>query len=230
MSRSSSPSTPPDPFSTDPAASFDAPTVWNALPTPPSDPPTGKRRWWQPDPSKPKAKLTRKQWALGCGLPVAVTLCACIGLVSLVNGGGGPSGGTGAASQPTATSAQVAEQLPTHTPRPTATSVPTATATDIPPTPTDTPIPQPQPPVSAQLFVHFTCADATDHASGEVCVNTQPGASLSIKVVYSCTGRAASSTSLQGTRTADGAGNYVWTWTPDTVCQGQAATATVTAD
>jgi hypothetical protein len=75
--------------------------------------------------------------------------------------------------------------------------------------------------------LQFTCAKAVDYQFGKVCVHTNAGAALTIKVLY-CSGFYAKSKSLQGTRTADASGNYTWRWIPQTSCRGP-ATATVTA-
>ncbi len=77
-----------------------------------------------------------------------------------------------------------------------------------------------------KLSLQFTCAQAVDHQSGKVCIHTQDGAALTIKVKY-CTGYYAVSKSLKGTQKADSHGNYSWSWVPDTKCKG-AATAYVT--
>ena len=79
---------------------------------------------------------------------------------------------------------------------------------------------------TSKLTLSFTCASATDHKSGHVCVHTAAGAALTIKVRY-CSGAYATSKSLKGTVHANSKGNYTWSWTPDTKCKGQ-ATATVT--
>lgn len=78
-----------------------------------------------------------------------------------------------------------------------------------------------------RLSVQFTCAQAVDHRSGEVCVHTQDRAALTIKVWYYCSKHYATSKSLQGTQSADAHGNHIWSWVPDTKCKG-AATAYVT--
>jgi hypothetical protein len=79
---------------------------------------------------------------------------------------------------------------------------------------------------TSRLTLSFTCALATDYKSGSVCVHTQPGAALTIKVKY-CTGYYATSKSLQGTHYANSKGNYTWIWEPETKCHGS-ATAYVT--
>src|SRR5690242_9726708 len=97
------------------------------------------------------------------------------------------------------------------TPKPTATPSPrprvnVVKATPAPPTPHATP---------AQLSLTFT------QASNElVSVHTLPGAALTIKVLYACSGHDATSQSLQGTFSADGSGNYTWTWTNQSSCHG----------
>jgi hypothetical protein len=77
-----------------------------------------------------------------------------------------------------------------------------------------------------KLSVQFTCAQAVDHRSGEVCVHTQDRAALTIKVRY-CSKYYATSKSLKGTQYADARGNHNWNWVPDTKCKGT-ATAYVT--
>ncbi len=104
--------------------------------------------------------------------------------------------------------------------------------TQVPaPTPTPTPHPQPPapppPPPPPTLILAFTCAWAQDGGTGQVCVHTLAGASLTITITY-CDGRTARNKSLQGAVTANASGNYVWTWTPDTRCLGP-ATAVVNA-
>lgn len=79
----------------------------------------------------------------------------------------------------------------------------------------------------ASLTLSFTCAQAVDYQYGKVCVHTQPGAALTIKVKY-CSGFYATSKSLQGTKIANSSGNYTWHWVPETKCRGS-ATAYVTA-
>jgi hypothetical protein len=77
------------------------------------------------------------------------------------------------------------------------------------------------------LAIRITCADAVDFHGGEVCVQTHPGAQLTITVTY-CSGKMAKSASL-GPATADANGSHRWTWVPDTTCKGT-ATASVSAD
>jgi hypothetical protein len=80
---------------------------------------------------------------------------------------------------------------------------------------------------STSLSLTFTCAQAVDNVSGRVCVHTSASAALTIKVKY-CSGYYATSASLKGTKHANTAGNYTWTWKPQTTCRGP-ATAYVTA-
>jgi len=139
--------------------------------------------------------------------------------------------------QPKATPTQAISVTNTPTKQPVSlaaasTPTPTATPTQVP-TPTPTPQPQPTQPKPTptpvpHLTITFTCAQAVDYSSGSVCVHTLSGAALTIKVKY-CSGYYATSASLQGTVSADGAGNYMWSWTPDTKCKGT-ATAYVTAN
>ena len=173
-------------------------------------------------------------------------LCACIGSLAQnataskhdTNTGASLSSPSTKISSPTAT---LIESTLTTKPN---TSVPTpneptatpqrivslpSTSQPIPPThPAIPPTPKPKPTAPpARLFITFTCADATDYSYGEVCVHTQPGAALTITVTY-CSGRQATSLSLQGTSYADGSGNHRWSWEPETKCQGS-ATAYVSA-
>ena len=76
-------------------------------------------------------------------------------------------------------------------------------------------------PASARLSITFTCAQAVDYQFGRVCVHTQANAGLTITVTY-CTGHSAVSKSLKGTQHADAKGNYIWNWTPQTRCRGEA--------
>ena len=136
---------------------------------------------------------------------------------------------------------QVAHAAPTKMPtqKPTATPTPSPTPTPTPsPTPTPEPVQQQAPvqqpsgggqsaPPPAQLFVSFTGESAVDNSSSSVSVHTLAGAALTISVKY-CSGSYATSSSLKGTEYADSAGNYTWTWTPDTKCKGT-ATAYVSA-
>jgi hypothetical protein len=116
--------------------------------------------------------------------------------------------------QPAATDTPLPQPVATNTPRP----QPTATSTPQPAA-TNTPLPH--------LFIQFMCAQAADYSDGQVCVHTMPYAQLSITVQY-CSGYDATSRSLRGIFTADGAGNQSWEWTPETKCIGTAV-ATVTA-
>ncbi len=168
----------------------------------------------------------KKQFLIGCGTLIGIfLLCALCSAI-------------GNASQSTQQPAGALVSSPTAMQAPTDT--PTPEPTDDTPEPTDTPTPTPtpeptQPPVqqpiqqqpAAQLFVTITSAYATDYSSGSVSVHTLPGAALTISVTY-CSGRSATSGSLQGTKYADSAGNYTWTWEPETKCKGT-ATAYVSA-
>ena len=80
---------------------------------------------------------------------------------------------------------------------------------------------------TTSLTLRFTCAQAVDTQTGKVCVHTQPGAGLTIKIKY-CSGYYATNSTLKGTKHADAKGNYTWTWTPQTTCHGS-ATAYVAA-
>ncbi len=85
------------------------------------------------------------------------------------------------------------------------------------PTPTSAPLPP--------LTLAFTCASGRIRATGQVCVHTLPAATLSLSVRY-CDGSTAKG--LHGSVTADGSGNYTWSWPVHPTCVGP-ATATVTA-
>jgi len=73
----------------------------------------------------------------------------------------------------------------------------------------------------------FTCAEATTYQSGSICIKTEPGAQLQIKITY-CSHHIAQSASLTGIFYADSQGTFQWNWIPDTSCRGD-ATADVTA-
>jgi hypothetical protein len=111
------------------------------------------------------------------------------------------SGAHGAANQ-----SSTASVLATVTPHPT--SQPTQTSAPLPP-----------------LTLAFTCASGKIRGTGQVCVHTLPGAALSLTVRY-CDGSTAKG--LHGSATADGSGNYTWSWPVRPTCPGS-ATATVTA-
>lgn len=73
------------------------------------------------------------------------------------------------------------------------------------------------------LHLNFTCNTATGSESGpvQVCVKTQPGASLTIKMIY-CDTVVDSSGTLKGTFVADANGDYFWKWSEPKMCNGQA--------
>jgi hypothetical protein len=77
--------------------------------------------------------------------------------------------------------------------------------TSATPTPTKTP-----------LALKITCGSAWNSVSAVVCVNTEPGATLTIRVTY-C-GQQATNPELRGQQVADKSGNFVWSWTPNTTC------------
>lgn len=67
----------------------------------------------------------------------------------------------------------------------------------------------------------FTCAQAWNTVLGVVCVKTQAGAALTIRIT-TC-GHVVNDAGLQGTAKADDKGQFVWNWTPNTTCKtGQA--------
>ncbi len=92
--------------------------------------------------------------------------------------------------------------------------------------PTATPAPTLTSP-STKLILAFECQGGFNpHGTHEnVCVQTLPGASLTIKVTY-CAGSADQSPVLKGTFTADQTGHYEWSWIPRAACQGNPPGAT----
>lgn len=78
-----------------------------------------------------------------------------------------------------------------------------------------------QPSPSTKLTLTFTCqGDFTPSATHErVCVRTQPGAALTIKVTY-CKNSIDQSSALKGTFIANKTGDYEWSWTPKAACKG----------
>lgn len=91
-------------------------------------------------PKKPKRKLTRNQWLLGCVLPLVIVFL-CIGSVVVIAATNSPTPPT--ATAPTATPTQAALiAAPTDTPIPTVTAVSSPTAKPTP-QPTATPTHQP---------------------------------------------------------------------------------------
>lgn len=179
-----------------------------------------------------KALPRKRQLLLGCGsLAVIFFLCAICGTISNI-AGGGQAQSIDAQASPTAvhtTPKPVYWQTAVAQTKATQTVQARITPTPKPvPTPTPTVAPAPQPTSApAQLTVTIILAQATDYSDGEVSVQTSPGAALTISIVY-CSGKPAKSASLQGVEYADSGGVYIWGWTPDTTCRGQAS-ATVTA-
>lgn len=97
---------------------------------------------------------------------------------------------------------------------------PSPSATLVKPTsPTATASPQQAP----TLHLTFTCNTATGSEIGpvQVCVKTQPGATLTIKVTY-CDTVVDGSGALKGTFVADANGDYRWRWSEPKMCNGQA--------
>ena len=80
---------------------------------------------------------------------------------------------------------------------------------------------------SASFAVIFTCASGSIGGTGQVCVHTQPNATLSLTVRY-CDGNDATGKGLRGSAHTNGSGDYTWRWKVTTHCAGT-ATATVTA-
>jgi hypothetical protein len=99
-----------------------------------------------------------------------------------------------------------------------------------PPTPTDSPTAPPNyPPTPAPMDITVTCAQATAGVSGELCIHTKPGATVTLDSIgYLCSGNGESSYAIFGARVADSNGDYTWNWVPHTSCQGQ-ATASISA-
>lgn len=141
-------------------------------------------------------------------LVVLIVACSAFALRT-TNGLVTGSAPDGAVATQTAGHTRTPHALPTVTPLPTSQPTPTATATS-----------------PTQLTLTFTCASGSIHGTGQVCVQTQPGASLSLAVRY-CDGSTAKG--LHDGATADGSGNYTWTWLVRTSCAGP-ATAAVTAN
>jgi hypothetical protein len=145
--------------------------------------------------------------------PVAVVAAVLVTLAVLYAGMMAALGGGGHMAIPARTAAPV-----THaTPAPGRTAAPVTHAAPAP-TRTFTPLP-----VHAAVELAFTCASAVDNTAGRICVQTQPGAALTISISY-CSGfsQPDPSSSLQGTVYADNNGAYVWRWTPQTTCHGSA--------
>jgi len=142
---------------------------------------------------------------------IALFLLGAIGAALAMHSSDQPSSPAAIAT----TITQVATSAPTRLP----TQKPTAHPTQHPsPIIQVTPSPTPIPPLS----ITFTTVSA-----GDILVRTRPGATLTIKVLY-CSGKYATSQSLQGSSTADSNGDDEWTWNVETTCSGQ-ATAYVTA-
>lgn len=193
----------------------------------PNQPPIYSRPplWWQIRKDYYQRRFNAlplpKKITLGCGtLLGAFLLCAlCSGIGSLAH----PADqSTDAQSSPAATASH-----PVISATATAQTATTrALVTPTPkPTPTSAPIVQPTP--ASELTVTFTLVEVTNYSDSYISVHTLPGATLSINVIY-CSGKEAKSAPLQGTVQADASGDYIWSWQPDTDCQGM-ATATVTA-
>lgn len=89
-----------------------------------------------------------------------------------------------------------------------------------------TPAP-PQITVTPSFPLLITCARAKEYISGEICIETEPGALLSLQVTY-CSGEKAQSESLKQVQQANNQGKFVWVWIPQTACAGEAV-ASVTA-
>ncbi|MGE5335305.1 MAG: hypothetical protein ACM3N4_11435 [Nitrososphaerota archaeon] len=158
---------------------------------------------------------------LRIGLIAAVVgvlvICPLLSVIALGNifgthpstlGNGLPGGGL--------TSGQTGLSTPTNPlSTPSATSSPTATVA----TATATPVPP--------FTIAFTCASGTIGGTGQVCIHTEPNATVSLAVRY-CDGNYATGKGLRGTAHTDGDGDYTWRWNVTTHCVGT-ATATVIA-
>lgn len=99
-------------------------------------------------------------------------------------------------------------------------SVDTASAASHRKHPTTKPKTTPAP----ALALEFTCAQAWNHVLAVVCVKTQAGAALTIRVTY-C-GHDVNDANLKGTVHADDKGQYAWSWTPSATCGSGVATVT----
>ncbi len=199
----------------------DASSGWDAPDRDPSDFPDDlpdqptRRLWERLRPASRRAKL-----ALAASIVGVIVLCSSLGIVALANflnaetpGVGGltiPGSNTGGQSQATLSAgATVGTGTPTASVNGTATAA-TPTATAIP-----------------SLAITFTCASGVVGGNGEVCVHTQPNATLNLIVRY-CDGNIAGGKNLRGVAHADNNGDYTWQWDVHTSCAGT-ATATVTA-
>jgi hypothetical protein len=186
----------------------------------------------QPSPLSRPQRRTFQQWftaqkrsakiGLGCRFLMFVLLVCVISSVIAFEGSSSQTQAqaTLTTSNTKTTGSTLAQVKPTAIPTPTPTPKPT-------PKPTPRPTPKPTQPPAPSLALAFTCAVAVDYLYRNVCVQTQPGAALTITVTY-CSGYHATSDSLQRTVYANGSGNYVWNWEPETKCRG-AATAYVNA-
>jgi hypothetical protein len=177
-----------------------------------------------------RAMPGKTQIGIGCG--VLLLVLAFCSVISLSLAGG--IGGNGAHSTPNTareafgnTPAAVATQAANATATASATTTPTPTTA---PTATNTPTPSPTPIPTPQLTLSFTCARVVNKHSGEVCVQTQPGAALQIRVYYACNRTYATARSLQGTHDANASGGYIWLWSPYNSCTTGVIVATVTAE
>lgn len=186
-------------------------TLWPAPPVAPLPPVPPARRGGGSGIAR-RFRGASKRARLGITAAVAVVLVVLIVVCSsfaLRTAGGIVPGeaAPGAAGQG-GSATSLATVTPSPTRQPTPTRAPTSTATPLPP-----------------LTLAFICASGQIRGTGQVCVHTLPQAGLSLTVRY-CDGSSAKG--LHGGVTADGSGNYTWTWYVRTTCLGP-ATATVTA-
>ena len=198
-----------------------APPLWNAPDRDRSDfpdhiPNQPTRRLWR----RLRPASRRMKVALAAAIVGVFVLCSSLGVFALGNflnagtpGTGSltfPGSNTGGQTQPTLSAgATVGAGTPTAS----------VSGTVTPAAPTATAVPT--------LAVTFTCASGVAGGKGEVCVHTQPNATLTISVRY-CDGNDAGGKSLRGAAHADNNGDYSWQWDVHTSCIGQ-ATATVTS-
>ena len=75
--------------------------------------------------------------------------------------------------------------------------------------------------------ITFTCANGSAGGTGQLCIHTQPNATLSLTVSF-CDGAFTKGKGLHNTVVADSNGNYTWQWSVSPACAGP-ATATATA-
>ncbi len=154
------------------------------------------------------SKRTRLVVTAVVAVVLVVLIVACSSFALRTRGGIVPGDAVPGLANQSGTATSLGTVTPRPTRQPTPTLAPTSTATPLPP-----------------LTLAFTCASGQIRGTGQVCVHTLPRASLTLTVRY-CDGSTAKG--LHGSVTADGSGNYTWTWLVRTTCAGPAI-ATVTA-